>query len=98
MTPATPSLHFTDPDGLPLALVGQGTAESTLDSDTWQAPGLPAGMAIQRFAGMTLSSYRPESTARVLTELLGYTEGATDADGRWFHAPGDGTGDRLHAL
>ena len=55
-------------------------------------------MAIQRFAGMTLSSYRPDSTARVLTELLGYTEGAADADGRWFHAPGEGTGDRLHLL
>ncbi len=96
-----PSLHFTDPDGLPLALVGQGAAEGaagTPDSDTWQASGLPAGMAIQRFAGMTLSSYRPDSTARVLTELLGYTEGAADADGRWFHAPGEGTSDRLHLL
>ncbi|MEX0386040.1 ring-cleaving dioxygenase [Spiribacter onubensis] len=96
-----PSLHFTDPDGLPLALVGQGTAEGAPGapaSATWQAPGLAAGMAIQRFAGMTLSSHRPDSTARVLTELLGYTEGAADTDGRWFHAPENGTGDRLHLL
>ncbi|MEX0384587.1 UNVERIFIED_CONTAM: ring-cleaving dioxygenase [Spiribacter pallidus] len=99
ITEGTPSLHFTDPDGLPLALVGQGTTEGVpadADADIWQAPGLPAGMAIQRFAGMTLSSYRPDATAQVLTELLSYAEGAADTDGRWFRAPGEGTGDQLY--
>ena len=79
------SLHFTDPDGLPLALVGQA-ADSSSDQ------------AIRGFAGMTLASYRPDSTARVLTELLGYTEMAADADGRWFGAPGNGTADQLQLL
>ncbi len=98
MPSGAPSLHFTDPDGLPLALVGQADVPAADPGEVWQAPGLTPSSAIQRFAGMSLSSYRPDATARVLTELLGYAEIAADDQGRWFQAPGDGTGDQLHLL
>ena len=78
------SLHFTDPDGLPLALVARVDGAS--------------GVAIQGFAGMTLSSYRPDATARVLTDLLGYREHQDAAGGRVFQAPDGGTADRLQLL
>lgn len=54
--------------------------------------------AIWGFAGMTLSSHRPEATARVLTELLGYTEAQSDDEGRVFHSGYSGPGDQLHLL
>lgn len=56
-------LQFTDPDGLPLALIAEAP-EAAEPAST---------LAIRGFAGLTLASHRPDSTARVLTELLGYT-------------------------
>lgn len=79
-----PMVRFRDPDGLPLALMGQSEA------------GIEPGIAIRGFAGMTLSSHRPEATARVLTELLGYTEAQSDDEGRVFHSADSGPGDQLH--
>ena len=81
-----PLLRFRDPDGLPLALMGQ-SKES-----------IEPGIAIRGFAGMTLSSHRPEATACVLTELLGYTEAQADDEGRVFHSADGGPGDQLHLL
>ncbi|MBS3785984.1 MAG: ring-cleaving dioxygenase [Gammaproteobacteria bacterium] len=55
-------LQFTDPDGLPLALIAEAPEAGDLESEP----------AIRGFAGLTLASHRPDSTARMLTELLGY--------------------------
>lgn len=79
------ALHFTDPDGLPLALVGQ-------------AAGADVERTIQGLAGMSLSSHRPEATARVLTDLLGYTPTHADASGQWFQGQGERTLDQLQLL
>ena len=93
-----PLFRFRDPDGLPLALLGQEDEGIGRSADAWQAPGIEPGMAIWGFAGMTLSSHRPEATARVLTELLGYTEAQSDDEGRVFHSGYSGPGDQLHLL
>jgi len=81
-----PQLQFSDPDGLPLALEGQAL------------PGESSVMAVQGFAGMVLSSHRPEATARVLTDLLGYQLIGTEARGRQFESPGEGLRDQLVLL
>ena len=88
-------LVFADPDGLPLALVAQ-TATPTRGH--WQPEGLPESMAIQGFAGMALASHRPASTARVLTELLGYRALSDHADIQAFASGGDGTGDVIELV
>ena len=92
------SLCFSDPDGLPLALEGRVEGAVERSDDAWQAPGLEPGMAIQGFAGMTLSSHRPHATARVLTDLLGYSEGRSADGNRVFRAPEEGTADQLQLL
>ena len=93
-----PLLRFRDPDGLPLALMGQSEAGVERSADAWQAPGIEPGMVIRGFAGMTLSSYRPDATTRVLTELLGYTEAQADGGCRRFNSPDGGADDYLELL
>ena len=71
-----PMLHFRDPDGLPLALIGD--TPSALAADT------RGETAIRGFSGMSLASHRPAATARVLTELLDYAESGAGVGGTRF--------------
>jgi glyoxalase family protein len=79
-----PRIHFTDPEGQRLELVGDDGLPS--DAVPWDAV-VPASMAIRGILGVDLESARPESTARVLREVLGYRPvvGNGDSDGGHTH-------------
>ena len=71
-------ISFSDPDGLPLEL----TASPEPDPRTpWREGPVPAEHAITGFHGLTLLEERPEGTARLLTETLGF-RAAGEAEGR----------------
>jgi glyoxalase family protein len=72
-----PALQLADPDGLLLELVGDAAADSDAG---WPEGPVPADDAVRAFAGVRLASREPATTARVLTELLGYTEQGTTGD------------------
>lgn len=75
------ALRFTDPDGLLLALVGDAPEES---EPGWPAGPISAAEAIRAFAGVRLASAAPESTARVLSDRLGFVELGTEPDATRF--------------
>lgn len=58
---------FADPDGLHFALV-----EGDDPRAPWTAAGIPADAAIRGFHGVTLSLREAESTARILSDVMGY--------------------------
>ncbi len=62
-------IGLTDPDGMRLELVARKGAESL---SGWGGGGVPAGHAIRGFAGVTLWVGETASTARVLTQALGF--------------------------
>ncbi|MGV3616240.1 MAG: ring-cleaving dioxygenase [Fimbriimonas sp.] len=64
-------LLFSDPEGQRLALVDGDRLPN--DTKPWTAV-VPAEQAIQGIFGVDLESARPDSTHRVLTDILGYTE------------------------
>jgi glyoxalase family protein len=63
-------LPFRDPDGMPLALVGSGSASEP----AWSGGGVPAEHAIRGFAGVTLMLDEAEPTGAILTDVLGFAE------------------------
>ncbi len=73
-------IAFRDPDGMSLELRATDAAAAM---PGWANGDVPAEHAIRGFAGITLHSARPDSTAGVLS-VMGYTEAATE-DGvtRW---------------
>ena len=71
-----PMLQFRDPDGLPLALIGDAPASIAADTR--------GETAIRGFSGMSLASHRPVATARVLTGLLDYVESGAGVGGTRF--------------
>jgi len=70
-------LQFTDPDGQRLAIVDDSNIPAHYSP--WNAV-IPTGNEIRGILGVDIESARPDSTRRVLTELLGYQ----DVDGRRF--------------
>lgn len=75
-------LTFVDPEGQSLALVDNtGFAGSVVP---W-TEGISEAMAIRGIYGVDIASARPDSTRRVLTELLGYE----DVDGTQFRMSGE---------
>ena len=70
-------LAFTDPDGLPLELVGRVTAD---DVEAWSDGPVPAADAVRGFDGVTLAPADLGATADLL-EFMGL-ERVADADGR----------------
>ena len=64
-------LSFTDPDGLNLALVIPKTVD---DRKGWATNQVSQEVAAKGFAGATLTLTRLEPTAKVLTDLLDYTQ------------------------
>lgn len=62
-------VSFADPDGLVNELVSR---PGTLPGDSWHEGPVPCEKAIIGFASVTLYSRRPEQTASLMTELLGF--------------------------
>ena len=81
-------LQFTDPDGLPLAFIAEAPEARDPESE----------LDIRGFAGLTLASHRPESTARVLTELLGYAPVTRSGAALRFRSQGSGRADHIELL
>ena len=74
-------ISFSDPDGLPLELV----ASQEPDPRTpWREGPVPAEHAIRGFHGVTLLEERPEATARLLIETLGFRAAGEDEGRRRF--------------
>lgn len=64
-----PCIYFSDPEGQRLELVDDSGLPGT--SVPWGAT-VPEANAIRGIMGVDLASARPDATARVLTEILGY--------------------------
>ncbi|MGF1660597.1 MAG: ring-cleaving dioxygenase [Rubrimonas sp.] len=64
-----PALRLADPDGLPLALV-----ETDDPRAPWTTDEIGPDVAIRGFQGVALALREGASTARILTEALGYAE------------------------
>lgn len=69
------TLRFVDPDGLIIRLVED--AEQTSEAG-WPEGPVPANQAVRAFSGVRLGSAVPEETTRILTDVLGYEERASD--------------------
>ncbi|GJE18090.1 ring-cleaving dioxygenase [Methylobacterium marchantiae] len=67
-----PTLRLRDPDGMPLALVGIDDASDAAAS--WIRGDVPAEYAIRGFHGVTLLLGEAEPTARILTDVFGFSE------------------------
>ncbi|MDI4238613.1 ring-cleaving dioxygenase [Bradyrhizobium sp. Arg237L] len=79
-------LAFSDPDGMALALVGVAGAE---DEAPWSNGEVPAEHAIHGFQGVTLLLEDRTKTAKILTDVFGFSETAREGCGTRFKAPGD---------
>jgi glyoxalase family protein len=64
-------LPFKDPDGMTLALVGIGGAET---EPAWSDGAIPAEHAMRGFAGVTLMLDDAAPTGAILTDVLGFAE------------------------
>jgi glyoxalase family protein len=70
-------LRFDDPDGLGLELVVEDVPDAPLPA---LGGGVPAEHALAGFAGVRAYASRPERSAPVLEQVLGF---AAQGDGRW---------------
>ena len=64
-----PLLAFEDPEGQRLELVGDGGAPGGV---AWDGSGVPAEHQVKGLQGVTLTSYRPQQTADLLTGGMGF--------------------------
>lgn len=83
------TLKFRDPHGTRLALVGQPGVEA---EPAWSNGTIPAEHAIRGFSGVTLLLDKAGPTARVLTEVLGFTEIAREGVVTRYAVPGQAIG------
>ena len=79
-------LNFADPEGLALELAVEETGDEPLAAE---APDIPAEHALLGFAGARAYSDRPEASATLLSEVLGFEPGGDAADGRSWRLAGD---------
>lgn len=75
-------IHFTDPDGLELDIVGVAAS----GGQPWEGGPVPGEHAIRGFHGVTISEEGYESTANTLTELMGFTAAGNDGNRFRYHA------------
>ena len=80
-------VHLTDPDGIGLDIVE--TKEP--GGQAWSAGPVPVAHAIRGFHGVTISEEGYESTARVLTDLMGFRARGSEGNRYRYHA-GSGEG------
>ncbi len=78
-------ISFSDTDGLPLELV----ADSNRAGRVWSDSPIPAAHAIKRFSSTTLLVSSGDSTAELLTNVLGF-EKTTEYENRSRFATGNG--------
>lgn len=83
-------LWFEDPDGLAL---GVAEDEVTAPESDWEGP-VPASRALRGVRSTALVSRRPEATASLLTELLGFREAGGEGRELRLTVAGDGDGVR----
>jgi glyoxalase family protein len=87
-------LTFLDPDGLKLELVeGDGLA-----GEPWEGGGIPDEQALHAFAGVTLTLWNAEGTAKILTETLGFRLEREEKGRIRFVAGADGRGSKVDLL
>jgi glyoxalase family protein len=87
--PATPcfgdrAIHFEDPDGMGLDIV----AVTEPPGHAWAAGPVPVEHAIRGFHGVTIAEEGYETTARVLTERMGFTAAGNEGN-RFRYRAGD---------
>lgn len=76
-------LTLRDPDGLVIELVETEAADGQ-----WTDGPVPPEHALGAFHSVTLASFNPDATARVLTEALGYAEHGQEGTRLRFVSPG----------
>ena len=72
------TLAFTDPEGQRLQLIDE-TGAAVPGGAPWAGSGVPQEQGIRGLGAVTLTVSRPERTARVLTEALGFRQTAEQA-------------------
>jgi glyoxalase family protein len=82
-------LPFTDPDGMPLALVGAADAEN---EPGWGNGDIPSEHAIRGLHGVTLVLDNAQKTAAILTDVFGFREVAREGSVIRFAAAGEARG------
>lgn len=83
-----PVLRFSDPDGVPLELVGVADADLPAGTVPWTRGPVPAEHAIRGLHGVTLDTAAVYRTAAVL-QTLGYAVADETDDRVRYRAPGD---------
>jgi glyoxalase family protein len=78
-------LSFTDPDGLPLAIVELSGSRGT----TWRNGPVPPGQGITGFEGVTITEQSPEETANLLTDVMGFKPEGAAPERHGFRAGGE---------
>jgi glyoxalase family protein len=80
-------LSFTDPDGMRLELIGVDNPKG----DPWTRGPVPADHAIRGFHSVTISEEGHDDTAKLLTNVMGFTEiGSEQNRFRYRIGPADG--------
>ncbi|MEJ7838024.1 MAG: ring-cleaving dioxygenase [Thermomicrobiales bacterium] len=67
-----PALPFTGPEGDRLALIAEGDNEPVPAGEPWDQTAIPTEHAIVGLGIFTMATGRPDSTLRVLTEIMGF--------------------------
>ena len=80
------AVRFTDPDGIALEIV----ATPEPGGQAWAAGPVPAEHAIRGFHGVTVSEEGYESTAKLLTELMGFQPAGSEGNRFRYRAQGGG--------
>ena len=93
-----PSLAFQDPEGQRLRLIAERAAEhdSLRALNPWKGSPLPPAQSVVGLGAVTLTVRDLAPTARVLTEVLGFTPNAADAS--LFEVNGGGPGRMLRLV
>ena len=90
-----PRLHFSDPSGLPLALVATDPVE---DAMPWTDGPVPAECAIRGLHAPVLPVFSEDRTAALFTDVFGWTRTGTDGDRVRLQGPGTGVGTAVDLL
>ena len=84
------TIHFADPDGMGVNLVESDEPGGR----PWTGSAVPDEHAIRGFHGVTISEEGYESTAKLLTELMGFTADGSEGN-RFRYRAGTGAGGGL---
>lgn len=88
-------LHFSDPSGLPLALVATDAPD---DATPWTGGPVPEDRAIRGLHAPVLPVFSDDQTLALFTDVLGWTRAGTDGDRVRLRGPGTGVGTAVDLL